>query len=313
MEKVKIILDTDIGADCDDMLALGEILEAEREGAAELLCVTHCLKTPCGAAAVRSVLRFFGRGDIPVGVMNGGADIKDVYAEALANRFASERDISEAPSAVSVLRRALAECDGKAVICAIGQLTNIAALILSEPDGVSELSGEELIRNKCSRLVIMGGGFAPDADGKNIPEWNIKWDISAADTVLSRTPVQTVLLPFETGARVLSGKRLMERFSDENPITHAFYTFLGKAAQRPSWDPLTALYALGAAGDILSESERGEVRVDSVGATYFEVREGGLHSVLRLKSLPGEDIREAEAAAGDVIDSYVERLLDSTC
>ena len=128
MDKVNIILDTDIGADCDDMLALGEILEAEREGVAELIAVTHCLKTPHGVAAVRSALRFFGRGDVSVGAIEGGADIKDTYAEALADRFASNSDRREAPSAVSVLRRALSECDGKAVICAIGQLTNIAAL-----------------------------------------------------------------------------------------------------------------------------------------------------------------------------------------
>lgn len=307
---LKIILDTDAGSDCDDMLALACLLRAHSEGDAELIALTHCLRTEYGAPALKATARYFGIESIPIGVMDGGAELSDYYVEKLWRRFGNAGDICEYPSAAEVMRRALAGSSGGVTVVAIGQLTNVAALLKSEADGISSLSGVDLVSEKCSRIVLMGGGFLPDDSGKNIPEWNIKWDIEAAKCVFDTARVPIVVLPFETGVSIPSGKRLMEKYGDANPITHAFFSSLKEEKQRPSWDPCTVLYALGLTDDLLAESADGVIGVDELGATYFEPSPNGLHRVLSVKSHPDKTESEIALAIGEFIDCYAEVLID---
>ena len=309
---IKIILDTDVGSDCDDMLALACLLRAERDHRAQILAVTHCLRTEYGPPAISASLRYFGRDNIPVGAMEGGAMLSDYYAKRLLERFGNASDMHPYPNSVSVLREALAASDGGVTLIAIGQFTNIAALIRSSADSVSDLSGVELIRQKCARIVVMGGRFAADKSGVRTPEWNIKWDIDAAKCVFDTAPVPIIALPSETGTPILSGKRLMEKFGDKNPVTHAYFSFLKEEQQRPSWDPMTVIYALGLTEDLLVEGPKGRISLDDAGVTCFDPCEDGLHSVLTIredKGLP-EDVA---LAAGEFIDSYAEGLLDRFC
>ena len=65
---VQLIFDTDIGNDCDDVLALGMIHALESRGECKLLAVTLTKDNPLAAAFVDAVNTFYGRGEIPIGV-----------------------------------------------------------------------------------------------------------------------------------------------------------------------------------------------------------------------------------------------------
>ena len=66
---------------------------------------------------------------------------------------------------VPVLRNALAAAqDGSVVISSVGFLTNLANLLTSPPDEISDLNGQDLVRQKV-RLVAVMGGYYPE--GKN--------------------------------------------------------------------------------------------------------------------------------------------------
>jgi len=261
-----IIFDTDAGSDCDDMMALGYLIQAQKEGKIKIKAVTYSHVSPHGAAAIRATFRFCGEEAPPVGVMVDGNPFGDHYVRGIDERFAAECDRLSADCAVSVLRRALAESDGETVICAVGPLTNIGALLKSEADDNNPLSGVQLVKEKCSRIVLMAGQFAPDEKGEVKPEWNVKCDIPAARTVADLTPVPLAWLPFEAGWDMITGRPMMAKYGDASPIALSFKLFPWATDGRHSWDPATALYAVEGCGDFFTE-HHGRVSVDENGVT----------------------------------------------
>ena len=55
-----VILDTDIGPDCDDAAALALTTIYTRKSGARLLGVTHCTSCPWGVGAIRAILKWYG-------------------------------------------------------------------------------------------------------------------------------------------------------------------------------------------------------------------------------------------------------------
>jgi hypothetical protein len=68
----KIIFDTDIGNDVDDVLALGMIHALQSRRECELLAVTITKDHAKASAFTDAVNTFYGRGEIPIGICNSG-------------------------------------------------------------------------------------------------------------------------------------------------------------------------------------------------------------------------------------------------
>src|SRR3954454_24337371 len=71
-QPVPVIFDTDMGNDVDDALALGMLHALESRGECRLIGVTVTKDNPWAAVYVDLVNTFYGRGQIPVGVVKGG-------------------------------------------------------------------------------------------------------------------------------------------------------------------------------------------------------------------------------------------------
>src|SRR4029077_6407445 len=106
---------------------------------------------------VDAIDTFYGRGDIPIGVVNHGPTPEPSKFTALADEKDGDHlryphdlvDGSKAPEAVALLRRTLCGAqDGTVVIVQVGFSTNLATLLASQPDEVCELSGLALVRQK---------------------------------------------------------------------------------------------------------------------------------------------------------------------
>src|SRR5215467_369503 len=116
-EPVRLIFDTDMGNDVDDALALAMIHALESRGEAKLLAVTITKDNRYAAPFVDLVNTFYGRGDVPVGVVRNGKTPEDssmirvpVERRNPEGSFVYPRRItdgSKAPDAVTVLRRVL--------------------------------------------------------------------------------------------------------------------------------------------------------------------------------------------------------------
>ncbi len=297
----KIILDTDMGVDCDDAVALGLTLKAENAGLAELIGVTASTTRRGAVATINAICRYYGKTK-PVGVAARKIPCDDFnsYAAACADKF-GESDIAE--PAVKLMRRLLAGSIGKVTLIAIGPLVNIADLLRSEADEYSSLSGEELVENKVDEVYIMGGSFSannaavgakPDFE---MAEWNILQDIESAQYVVKTLRRPVVFVPHEAGIFVFTSKE-----EGDNPVWYAMQKFAENSGEdtslpirRFSWDPITCMCALYDLSKWFSLSPNGTVTVTDAGVTEFI--EGGNARFLVLRG--GEDIY---GSLGEYID-----------
>ena len=164
LDPIPLIFDTDIGNDCDDVLAMGVIHSLQSRGECQLLAVTITKDHEFAAPFADAVNTFYGRGDIPIGVCRSQVTPHAGKFNLLANDAEKyPHDLSsgsDAPDAVAVLRETLAsQKDGSVVIAQVGFSTNLAKLLTSKPDDVSPLSGMDLVKKKVRLLSIMAGAF----------------------------------------------------------------------------------------------------------------------------------------------------------
>lgn len=291
----KIIIDTDIGCDCDDVLALAYALQAQKSGLCKLLGVTYCSILKNVPDFIRIILNQYKCRDIPIGVIvdyDEGyyAANKDNYAGGVLEKFpVNDNDTVEYEDAVRLLRRLLVELepDEKVTIAAIGPLLNLANLLKSPADDISPLTGMELVKNKVDELVLMIGDFRTD---KKHAEWNIIIDIKSTQYVMMNSPVAAVVLPYEVGLGMITGAKMVKRDGETTPASYS-YILHGSVEGRHSWDPATVLYAIKGADPWFELSPWGFVNVDDKGFTEFTANAEGLHRFLMCK-LPQSDIAD---------------------
>jgi inosine-uridine nucleoside N-ribohydrolase len=310
MKSIDLIFDTDVGSDCDDMMALAYLIYAQRKGYCNLKAITHCQCTPYGIPAIRALFRFFGEPVPPIGRMVGGVVLEDRYAEKVAKVFATDEDYAEASTAVSLLRKTLSECKEKCVICAVGQFTNIAQLLESKADDISPLDGISLVKEKCEKMVLMAGKFREDENGVYSADWNIRCDIPSAKVMFELSPVPFVILPSETGKFMMTGKAACDKYGESNPLTKSFFCFFNARNGRHSWDPATAVYCCEGVKHYLSETENGYVTLTDGGITYFKPDKSGNCTVLVNKT-DGCTEAESKARMAKYIDECVEEVLSN--
>jgi purine nucleosidase len=174
-DPIPLLLDTDIGTNIDDALALAYLLVQRR---CELLGITTVTGAPDERARLAdAVCRAAGRDDVPI---HAGANVPRVIEpEQITVPLAGvlprwpHRRVFPAETAVDFLRETIRARPGEITLLAIGPLTNVAELFERDPE-IPRLLG---------RLVTMGGVFdGPDGD-LGSPETNTRLDPHATDVV----------------------------------------------------------------------------------------------------------------------------------
>lgn len=82
----------------------------------------------------------------------------------------------EVEDALTIFRRALAAApwDRKVTVVSLGHATNLLELLQSPADAESPLTGVQLVEQKVSELIWMGGSYwAREDDGTTEVEWNL--------------------------------------------------------------------------------------------------------------------------------------------
>ena len=301
----KYIFDTDIGADCDDAVALLYILGKMRDGECEVKAITLCTARKYASSATLALIRDFGYGDIPIGEYKGeplGCDSIDNYAEVIAGgKNCGEED------AVKLMRKTLAENDHIDIIC-LGPSCNIANLIDSRADEYSEKNGAELIKEKVGKLYIMGGAFKFNEQENPFSEWNIEQDIPSAKKTFDKIPCETVIIPSEVGARVstiansIGGltRKAIEVFFRTVDGRNGIKYVENPERTRPSWDPLTCMAAINE--ERYNYSERGIVDVSENGVTEFKKEKTGKRRYMTLNN----DFKKTEKQLNEYLKSLIQ-------
>jgi hypothetical protein len=292
---VPVIFDTDICEDCDDVAALAMLHALESRGQCRLLAVTVTADHPQAAPFVDCVNTFYGRPDIPIGVVRpGGNKPPTVYLKLAAEKnsagFRYPHDLldgKDAPDAVSLLRKTLAAAeDGSVVMIQVGFSTNLARLLDSPADAASPLSGVELVAKKVRLLELMAGAFEPIEGNAAYGEYNVVRDRAAAAAVAARWPTDVVWSGFEVGiALPYPSQSILEDYRDApyHPVEESYRLVSPPPRDRPSWDLTSVLDGVLADRGYFDRSPPGRVTVTETGATFFKPDTAGKHRYLILR------------------------------
>ena len=287
-----IILDTDMGNDIDDALALAAMNRYIDLGRVKVLAIGMSKEGAEAAEYTDIVQTWYGHGDIPIGRVSGSTGprttgehythktcaLKD---ETGAPLFARTNGIGQTPSLTEELyRRVLAkQKDHSVTLVTVGFSTNMASLLETQADDISPLSGKELVRKKVKTLVMMAGNMAEEKG-----EFNVTEDIVAARKVFAEWPTPIVTSPFELGERV---RFPHDRVGDiaagrqPNPVAEAYRFYQGPNYDACSWDPTALIFAVeGENPNFYTLSPAGTIWVDEAGITRFAPLVGGQHRYL---------------------------------
>jgi inosine-uridine nucleoside N-ribohydrolase len=306
----RVILDTDMGNDVDDALALAVLHALESRGESRLLAVTVTKDEPYAAPYVDLVNTFYGRPDIPIGVARSGitpgADFQTAVAQLRGPDGAplyphDLRDGRRAPEATAVLRRVLAaQPDSSVVLVQVGFSTNLARLLDTPGDAHSPLAGRELVARKVRVLQVMAGYFGPPerAPSPDFVEFNVERDIPSARALFARWPTPIEVSGWEVGDAVVYPAESIERdfgYVAHHPVRDGYVRYRGARYpyDRPTWDVTSALHAVRPDRNYFGRSEPGRVTVDARGRVHFRPEPGGPHRYLTVSPAQVGRAREA--------------------
>ena len=295
-KKINIIFDTDIGGDCDDTGALALVHRCAEKGLCNLLCVTVSTSNPYSAGCADAINRWYNR-VVPIGqtdkVIPGDDEkfFEVCYGRHICENFENSYHKSgyKPENAVKLLRKTLSETNQKVNFIVIGSFVNVAELLLSNPDEISPLPGEELVKQKVKCFSVMGGHFPKEGDEEvwfgpeqMLAECNIKVDVASAKVFFEKCPVDCVVSQFFIGWKMLTGNVLIEQ-ERKNPVAESY--FVHSHGNRSSWDLTSAYYAIFGTGDIFTLNAAGDINVSDNGVTTFTERENGRFRLLVCPSI----------------------------
>jgi inosine-uridine nucleoside N-ribohydrolase len=284
---VKIIFDTDIGNDVDDVMALAVLHAFETRGDCKLLGVTITKPDELAGPFVDAIDTFYGRPNIPIGFNHSTltnppspflslAQARDGGKVRYPHRL---KRSSDAQAATRLLRKLLNnESDQTVVIIQVGYFSNLAALLDTKADEISLLSGRELARRKVKLLSVMAGSFKQIGQNKRFGEFNVVQDLPAARKVAAEWPTPVVWSGFEIGIAIpYPSVSVTHDFSyvAHHPVAEAYCLYKPMPYDRPTWDLTAALYAVLPDRGYFGLSEPGRVTVESDGFTSFAPSQAG--------------------------------------
>jgi purine nucleosidase len=205
-----VIFDTDIGTDIDDAYALAALINRPE---LDLLGVTTVSSDAVARARLAAKLLSLAGPEWARTPVYAGISTPEQYMKQVEWAAGFESPSLHAQGGVDFMRREILARPGQITLIAVGELTNIAALLDSEPG----------IGRKIRAIALMGGavyrGHAPGSQPE--PEWNIKSNAKAARTVFT-SGVPLLVAPLDSTADLkLTAQMRVRIFTRGSPMTDA--------------------------------------------------------------------------------------------
>jgi inosine-uridine nucleoside N-ribohydrolase len=285
--RIPVLLDTDIGGDIDDALALGLLLSSPEVDLRGITTVHGDAHTR--ALLICRLLHAVGRTDIPVAAGAGPRAVPDYHGQLQYGLRPCFRKRPRPEGAVEFLYRQFKANPGRLTLLAIGPLTNVAALLDRHLDAKPWIK----------RIVLMGGALHVGYQGKPPAEaeWNVQTDVKAAQKVFA-SGVPLVVAPLDATVNLKLKRALRERLLQHGtPLTwqlHALYQLWDQSTPT-LFDPLAAALCF-------------EEKFCTMGALRLEVDGKGITRIARGKPNVRVAVSVREA---DFLQWFANRLAPS--
>ena len=280
-EPVKVIFDTDMLTDFDDVGALACLHALADAGECEILATVSCTRGNASVAAIEVINGYYGRSTLPVGCTK---EIGVVGDSSSAGRKATKEEIDrekgcwshwkyrklaadypqwvkhldsdDAPDANEIYRKALAAAPDKSVvICSVGFLTNLRRLLETKGDAISPLDGKALVAKKVKRWVAMACYYPKGKEYNSMTDWE------SSKIALENWPTPVVISDWQYGFDIFAGRAIAEQPGPRNPVKDVFAGNIPTRAEiakdpanwlrgcfgmggRAAWDETTVLAAV---------------------------------------------------------------------
>ena len=283
-----IILDTDVGNDIDDVLALAVLYSLHQQKKIDFKAILISKAADDAPRFTDYFNQTLGL-DIPIGKTDRGVAIPfntylhltGLFVERSPKLAAKMHD--DYPLATEVLRNQLNAADDASIdLVTIGFLSNIGDFLKGEKDAA-------LFNKKVRRIFMMAGNYKQAQ-----PEFNVMMDIPAFKAVLETYQGPIDFIGFELGKvryPEVSIRRLYEE-GRHDVIWLSYFSYATRPHQRQCWDPITTVVASGLYEDCYSFSEPGRVTVEGNGITKHEAENGGPHRFVTIDPVQERRIRE---------------------
>ena len=272
-----IILDTDIGSDVDDALALAMLLGSDSIDLLGITTVYGDTKLRAQIAAhlchlANKSIQVFAGLEEPLSGREVWISGSEGKALSNLNQYAPERK-----SAVDFLVETVSQNPGQIEVIAIGPLSNIA----------SAIQQAESFETNVKQLWIMGGDFTKDKI-----EHNFKCDVAAAKIVLESN-IAIIILDLPSSQKTIIKKDEIEKIKSSGKLGPTLHAEILNWIQprEQDWttphDPIAVLAML--APEFFEFPERGSVKVDKNGISEWQLNKDG--NVKKISpSLPSEAV-----------------------
>ncbi|MDR1525295.1 MAG: nucleoside hydrolase [Tannerella sp.] len=278
----RVIFDTDMDSDIDDVGALAMLHNLHKQNRISLLGVIVTSDDPFAPTCASALNRHYGHGHLPIGFPENQT--------RLANHSRYTRQLSEeyphpltswqtCPSATETYRRLLATSpDNAVIIITVGHLSSLQNLLQSEPDSISPLDGKSLVKNKVQKWYCMGGQF-PEGKEANF----YRPDPASTFYCLENWEKEVVFSGWETGQDIITGDaELKKRLPADHPVYRG-YELYNRFAGRASWDQTAVLLLVPQSMDFFEFEDNGKCIVNADGSNYWKWGEKSNHRFLKIK------------------------------
>ncbi len=290
----KIIFDTDMNGDVDDVGALAMLHGLADNGEAEILACMTSNPAVYVSECVDVINTYYGRPEIPIGALRGSSS-DGMYTKVLADAFPHDAKRENLPEPVPLYREILAQQEQSSVtIVSVGFLPNLAQLLMSSPDEFSDLSGVELVAQKVKLWACMGGTFP---SGK---EYNLSnMYAEEAKYAIDNWPTPVIFTGWELGQMVMTGKKAHQYFKN-SPVTVAYQRYYCSWAfdgnpyyawenGHYSWDQTAVLIGVRGYEDYWNIVQEGYNAINEDGSNEWVTTENKNHAYITPK-IPHEEV-----------------------
>jgi len=283
-EPVKIIFDSDMGPDFDDIGAITILHALAAKGECEILATMASDGYQYIGPTLEVFNTYFKKPNIPIGVPGADApafSCPNHWNDSLVVKYLPKlKTNKDYPSATEVYRKVLAnQPDKSVVIVTIGFLSNLAALLQSGPDRYSKLSGKDLVAIKVKKWVAMAGVF-PEGD-----EFNVNRDAKASVYTINNWPTPILFSGFEIGVKIMTGNKVATHGTKGSPVQWAYKYCLSnyedrQSVNRNSWDHTAVLCAVRNPEDYFYVVGKGTFICNPDGTNSWNADKNSNHSFL---------------------------------
>ncbi len=204
MKKLKVFIDTDIGDDIDDALAIAYALKKNYDIVGFSTVYREARKRTSNVVNLLNAI-------------NKNIPVFEGYSEPITPNstifgkinYFSDKEVENEPSdAIKFMKECANKYGNDLVIIAIGGQTNIAHAILKYPEEMA----------KINKIIIMGGRF----DNDNEVEWNIAQDPEACK-IVAKSKIDLVYIPWDATNCLSLGednfKKILDYKDDNKPLS----------------------------------------------------------------------------------------------